>query len=122
MYSDIPKKSSDNSAEASGSSNEDSSQIKKSRNARASYICGQDIHGDAILASVGYRWKSDDLNYDDVTVNSFYRSLLSYQILLSFMSNFFLSTSSYRIDFGNIALVTSTNSEVMHLMFVFAFR
>ncbi|CAL9226225.1 unnamed protein product [Arabidopsis halleri] len=73
LYFDIPKKSSDNSSEASGSSNEDSSHIKKSRNARASYICGQDIHGDAILASVGYRWKSDDLDYADVTVNSFYR-------------------------------------------------
>jgi hypothetical protein len=73
LYSEIPKKYLDNSSDASGTSNEDSSHIVKSRNARASYICGQDIHGDAILASVGYRWKSDDLDYDDVTVNSFYR-------------------------------------------------
>ncbi|KAL1205336.1 Small RNA 2'-O-methyltransferase [Cardamine amara subsp. amara] len=45
----------------------------ESRNARASYICGQDIHGDAILASVGYKWKSGNLDYNDVTVKSFYR-------------------------------------------------
>ncbi|XP_019086697.1 PREDICTED: small RNA 2'-O-methyltransferase [Camelina sativa] len=73
LYSTIPNKSSDKSSEASGSSNEDSSHIEKTRNARASYICGQDIYGDAILASVGYRWKSNDLDCDDVTVKSFYR-------------------------------------------------
>jgi len=95
LYSEIPKKYLDNSSDASGTSNEDSSHIVKSRNARASYICGQDIHGDAILASVGYRWKSDDLDYDDVTVNSFYRSLLSYRSVLCLIC--FLSTSSSRI-------------------------
>ncbi|XP_010439550.1 PREDICTED: small RNA 2'-O-methyltransferase-like [Camelina sativa] len=73
LYSAIPNKSSDKSSEVSGSSNEDSSHIEKTRNARASYICGQDIHGDAILASVGYRWKSNDLDCDDLTVKSFYR-------------------------------------------------
>ncbi|EOA15443.1 hypothetical protein CARUB_v10004085mg [Capsella rubella] len=73
LYSAIPKMSSDHSSEASGGSKEDSSHVEKSRNVRASYICGQDIHGDAILASVGYRWKSDDLDYDDVTLKSFYR-------------------------------------------------
>lgn len=57
----------------------------ESRNARASYICGQDIYGDAILASVGYRWKSDNLDYDNVTVKSFYRSLCFSQLLLSVM-------------------------------------
>lgn len=76
LYSAIPKlKSSDNSSEVAGSPSEESE--KSRRNARASYICGQDIHGDAILASVGYRWKSDDLDYDHVTVKSFYRSLFS---------------------------------------------
>ncbi|CAN8325440.1 unnamed protein product [Cochlearia groenlandica] len=64
LYSAIPKFK---SSETSENSNEES------RNARASYICGQEIHGDAILASVGYRWKSDNLDYDDVTVKSFYR-------------------------------------------------
>uniref|UniRef100_A0A1J3CP17 Small RNA 2'-O-methyltransferase n=1 Tax=Noccaea caerulescens TaxID=107243 RepID=A0A1J3CP17_NOCCA len=72
LYSAIPKlKSSGNSSEVAGSPSEESE--KSRRNARASYICGQDIHGDAILASVGYRWKSDDLDYDHVTVKSFYR-------------------------------------------------
>ncbi|CAN7109336.1 unnamed protein product [Brassica rapa subsp. narinosa] len=66
LYSPIPKCK---SSEVTGSSSEESSR----RNARASYICGQDVHGDAVLASVGYRWKSEDLDYDDVTVKSFYR-------------------------------------------------
>ncbi|CAH8345532.1 unnamed protein product [Eruca vesicaria subsp. sativa] len=71
LYSAVPKFK---SLEVSGSSSEDSSRTdKKSRNARASYICGQEIHGDAVLASIGYRWKSEDLDYDDVTVKSFYR-------------------------------------------------
>lgn len=66
LYSPITKFK---SSEVSGSSSEESSR----RNARASYICGQEIHGDAVLASVGYRWKSEDLDFDDVTVKSFYR-------------------------------------------------
>ncbi|KAF8096125.1 hypothetical protein N665_0317s0031 [Sinapis alba] len=70
LYSAVPKFK---SSEVSGSSSEESSRTEKSRNARASYICGQEIHGDAVLASVGYRWKSEDLDYDDVTVKSFYR-------------------------------------------------
>ncbi|KAJ0239381.1 Small RNA 2'-O-methyltransferase [Hirschfeldia incana] len=65
LYSPIPKFK---SLEVSESSSEEST-----RNARASYICGQEIHGDAVLASIGYRWKSKDLDYDDVTVKSFYR-------------------------------------------------
>ncbi|CAH2078415.1 unnamed protein product [Thlaspi arvense] len=74
LYYAIPMfKSSDNSSETNESSGEELSRTKNHRNARASYICGQDIHGDAILASVGYRWKSEDLEYDDVTVKSFYR-------------------------------------------------
>ncbi|CAA7054586.1 unnamed protein product [Microthlaspi erraticum] len=75
LYSALPKlKSSDNSSEVAGSSTEESAHTEKFRkNVRASYICGQDIHGDAILASVGYRWKTDDLDYDDVNVKSFYR-------------------------------------------------
>lgn len=80
MYSPIPKFK---SSEVSESLSEESTRTEKSRNARASYICGQEIHGDAVLASVGYRWKSEDLDYDDVTVKSFYRSLSTYQLLLA---------------------------------------
>ncbi|KAK8629062.1 hypothetical protein V6N13_077919 [Hibiscus sabdariffa] len=46
-------------------------------NARATYICGQDIYGDSILASVGYTWKGQDLFYEDVTLQSYYRMLIS---------------------------------------------
>ncbi|KAL0727414.1 hypothetical protein Bca4012_023507 [Brassica carinata] len=70
LYSPIPKFK---SSEVSGNSSEEPTRTEKSRNARASYICGQEIHGDAVLASVGYRWKSEDLDFDDVTVKSFYR-------------------------------------------------
>ncbi|XP_041023719.1 small RNA 2'-O-methyltransferase-like isoform X1 [Juglans microcarpa x Juglans regia] len=46
-------------------------------NARASYFSGHDIYGDAILASIGYTWKSKDLYYEDVSVKSYYRMLIS---------------------------------------------
>lgn len=118
LYSAIPKFNSlDNSLESSGSSNE------KSRNERASYICGQDIHGDAILASVGYRWKSDNLEHDDVTVRSFYRSLYFSQFLLCIMFCFPFYIFYFKIIiFGNNGLLTSMNSEVMPLMFVLSFQ
>ncbi|XP_027346337.1 small RNA 2'-O-methyltransferase isoform X2 [Abrus precatorius] len=47
-----------------------------SLNLRASYLSGQDIFGDAILASIGYTRKSRDLFYEDVTVQLYYRMLL----------------------------------------------
>ncbi|OMO83239.1 Double-stranded RNA-binding protein [Corchorus capsularis] len=46
-------------------------------NARASYICGQNIYGDSILASIGYTWKSQDLFHEDVTLQSYYRMVIS---------------------------------------------
>ncbi|XWS11515.1 hypothetical protein CRYUN_Cryun37aG0004700 [Craigia yunnanensis] len=46
-------------------------------NARASYICGQDIYGDSILASIGYTWKCQELFHEDVTLQSYYRMLIS---------------------------------------------
>ncbi|CAJ1935878.1 unnamed protein product [Sphenostylis stenocarpa] len=45
-------------------------------NVRASYFAGQDITGDAILASIGYTRKSRDIFYEDVTVRLYYRMLL----------------------------------------------
>lgn len=53
-----------------------------SLNARASYLSGQDIYGDAILASIGYTWRSKDLFYEDVTLQSYHRSCLTYPILI----------------------------------------
>ena len=55
-----------------------------SLNARASYLSSQDIYGDAILASIGFTWRSKDLFYEDVSVQSYYRSLLTSCILLDF--------------------------------------
>ena len=49
--------------------------FKGSINLRASYLSGQDIFGDAILASIAYTWKSKDLFHEDVTVQSYHRSL-----------------------------------------------
>ncbi|KAL9272746.1 Small RNA 2'-O-methyltransferase-like protein [Drosera capensis] len=42
-------------------------------NVRASYLAGQVVYGNAILASVGYRWKSTDLIYEDVSLRSYFR-------------------------------------------------
>lgn len=50
--------------------------LEGSLNARASYLSGHDIYGDAILASIGYTWKSKDVFYEDVSVQSYYRSVL----------------------------------------------
>lgn len=46
-------------------------------NKRASYFSGQHIYGDAILANVGYTWKSSDLFYEDVSLCTYYRMLLA---------------------------------------------
>lgn len=70
-------------------------------NARASYICGQDIYGDSILASIGYTWKGQDLFHEDVTLQSYYRSLLPSHIKFvlilfsSFRSFFTFGGSNY---------------------------
>ncbi|KAE8008261.1 hypothetical protein FH972_004790 [Carpinus fangiana] len=48
-----------------------------SLNARASCFCGQGIYGDAILASIGYTRKSKDLIFEDVSVQLYYRMLIS---------------------------------------------
>ncbi|KAH7568467.1 hypothetical protein ACOSP7_011433 [Xanthoceras sorbifolium] len=52
-------------------------QIEDLLNSRASCLCGQDIYGDAILASIGYTWKSKDLFHEDITLQSYYRMLVS---------------------------------------------
>lgn len=44
-------------------------------NARASYLSGEDVFGDAIFASIGYTWKSKDLWHEDLRKQSYYRSL-----------------------------------------------
>nr|XP_043618664.1 small RNA 2'-O-methyltransferase [Erigeron canadensis] len=46
-------------------------------NARASYLSGQIIYGDAILATIGYTWKSCDLFHEDVTSSTYYRLLMN---------------------------------------------
>lgn len=53
------------------------SQDGENLNTRASYLCGQDIYGDAILATIGYLWKSFDLFHEDVSSRTYYRLLLN---------------------------------------------
>ncbi|KAK6154826.1 hypothetical protein DH2020_009074 [Rehmannia glutinosa] len=48
-----------------------------SLNVRASYFTGQEVYGDAILASVGYTWKSTDLFREAVSLRSYYRMLVN---------------------------------------------
>ncbi|XP_006657468.1 small RNA 2'-O-methyltransferase [Oryza brachyantha] len=45
-------------------------------NKRASYISGQTIYGDAILANVGYTRRDSELHTEDVTLSTYYRILL----------------------------------------------
>ncbi|XP_022139952.1 small RNA 2'-O-methyltransferase-like isoform X2 [Momordica charantia] len=46
-------------------------------NARATYLCGQDIYGDAILANIGYTWKNKDLFHENIGLQSYYRMLIN---------------------------------------------
>lgn len=48
-------------------------QVEGEFNVRASYLCGQDICGDAILASLGYTWRSIDLFHEVVSLRTYYR-------------------------------------------------
>nr|GLL49072.1 small RNA 2'-O-methyltransferase [Ipomoea trifida] len=52
-------------------------QLEGEFNVRASYLCGQDIFGDAILASLGYTWRSIDLFHEAVSLRTYYRLLAS---------------------------------------------
>ncbi|KAJ0239383.1 Double-stranded RNA-binding domain [Hirschfeldia incana] len=76
VYSAIPKLSPDKSSKAYGKRPVDDEEHQSSHkpwNAKASYVCGQDIHGDAIVAAVGYTWRSHNLEHDDLTLKSFHR-------------------------------------------------
>jgi len=46
-------------------------------NTIATYLSGQEICGDAILASVGYTRKSTDLFYEDLSLRAYYRYVRS---------------------------------------------
>lgn len=48
-------------------------ECKSSLNVRASYLSGQDIYGGAILAAIGYPWKSKELSFEDISMQSYYR-------------------------------------------------
>lgn len=51
--------------------------LERCLNVRAHYLSGIPIYGDAILASVGYTWKSADLFYEDVSLTTYYRMLIN---------------------------------------------
>ncbi|KAL8138695.1 hypothetical protein V2J09_004696 [Rumex salicifolius] len=48
----------------------------KKFNMRASFLFGQEVYGTAILASIGYTWRSADLFYEDVTLRTYFRLLV----------------------------------------------
>ncbi|KAI3964043.1 hypothetical protein MKW92_014286 [Papaver armeniacum] len=60
----------------SDSTLEDLSYEAETLNLRASYLSGQNIHGEAILATFGYTWKCIDLFHEDVTLGTYYRMLV----------------------------------------------
>lgn len=45
-------------------------------NVRASYLLGQPVYGDAILASIGYTWRGAELFTEDVTLRTYFRMLV----------------------------------------------
>ncbi|CAA0825396.1 Small RNA 2-O-methyltransferase [Striga hermonthica] len=50
---------------------------KGSLNVRATYFAGEEVYADAILASVGYTWRSNDLFHEAVSLRSYYRMLIN---------------------------------------------
>lgn len=55
---------------------EGNASLKSRQNKRASYLSGQNIYDDAILANVGYTRKSSELFFEDVSPCSYYRMIL----------------------------------------------
>ncbi|KAH9606949.1 hypothetical protein KSS87_009343 [Heliosperma pusillum] len=45
-------------------------------NVRASYLLGQHVYGNVILASLGYTWRGAELFHEDVSVRSYFRMLV----------------------------------------------
>ncbi|KAI0495708.1 hypothetical protein KFK09_022011 [Dendrobium nobile] len=50
--------------------------LDKILNERASYLSGQCIYGNAIMAHVGYTWKSSNLFFEDIWLSTYYRMIL----------------------------------------------
>lgn len=51
--------------------------LDKISNERASYLSGQHIYGNAIMAHIGYTWKSSGLFFEDVSLSTYYRMILA---------------------------------------------
>lgn len=45
-------------------------------NTIASYLSGQMVFGDAIMATIGYTWRSADLIHEHVSLGTYYRSII----------------------------------------------
>ncbi|KAH6796424.1 hypothetical protein C2S51_037410 [Perilla frutescens var. frutescens] len=74
LYSSAPKNFFENLSELQA---KQASHVEGSLNIRASYFAGQEVYGDAILASVGYTWKSTVLFHEDISLSSYYRIFVS---------------------------------------------
>lgn len=83
-------------------------------NVRASYLSSEHIYGNAILASVGYTWKSKDLLHEDLSLQSYYRSLLICSLLYIFTHISFITVfskaASYYISPNSLYVVLLLNS------------
>lgn len=55
--------------------NAEESDSDRSFNIYASYLLGQPVYGNAILASVAYTWRGAELFNEDVSLRSYFRSL-----------------------------------------------
>ncbi|KAL8545446.1 hypothetical protein ACS0TY_005560 [Phlomoides rotata] len=75
IYSSAPKKHIfDNLSEPQVNQ---ASHFEGSKNIRASYLAGQEIYGDAIMASVGYTWRSSEFFHEAVSLCLYYRLLVN---------------------------------------------
>ncbi|KAK9085858.1 hypothetical protein Sjap_026269 [Stephania japonica] len=55
-------------------------ELQPNLNGRACYFSGQIIHGDAVMAAIGFTWKSPDLFHEDISLGTYYRFL--YRMML----------------------------------------
>lgn len=84
LYFSVPEAAlalSESSAEIHSNIEGDAS-LEPMLNMRASYLSGQTIYGDAILANIGYTWRSGDLFFEDVSLSTYYRSVMALLILV----------------------------------------
>ena len=68
-------------------------------NIRASYLLGQHIYGNAILASIGYTWRGAELFNEDLSLRSYFRSFFLLKVIPIILCKTFVAFCSWHFVF-----------------------